>query len=127
MTVNMVTTKLILTASVTALGLVVSACDLSPTAEPLRTSGPINARYNNDLVECRQIALQYDNELTSEGAIAGALLGAAAGATESHEEALAGAAIGGLLGAAEGTMDKEEKQREMIIRCMQNRNHPVIG
>ncbi len=127
MTTKLMTPKLILTASVTALGLVVSACGLSPTAEPLRTSGPISASYNSDLVECRQIVAQYDNELTSEGALGGALLGAAVGATESHEEAIAGAAIGGLLGAAEGSMDKEGKQREMIIRCMQNRDHPVIG
>ncbi|MEP1327982.1 hypothetical protein [Pseudophaeobacter sp.] len=121
------TPKLILTASVTALGLIVTACGLSPTAEPLRLSGPANAAYASDLAGCRQIAMQYDNELTSEGAIAGALIGAAAGATESHEDALAGAAIGGLIGAGEGTMEKEEKQREMIIRCMQNRGHPVIG
>ncbi|KPD12452.1 glycine zipper domain-containing protein [Phaeobacter sp. 11ANDIMAR09] len=127
MTQNLISPKLTLTASVTALGLLVSACGLSPAAEPLRTSGPVSVSYNNDLVECRQIAAQYDTEMTSEGAIAGALLGAAVGATESHEDAIAGAAVGGLLGAAEGKIEQEEKQREMIIRCMQNRDHPVIG
>ena len=127
MTDKFVTPKLILTAAVTALGLGVSACGLSPAAQPLRTSGPISASYISDLVDCRQIAMRYDNELTSEGAMIGALIGAATGAGESHEDAIAGAAIGGLIGAAEGTMDKEEKQREMIIRCMQNRDHPVIG
>lgn len=127
MTPNSITPKMILTGSVTSLGLLVSACGLSPAAEPLRTSGLVSASYNNDLVQCRQIAAQYDNELPSEGALAGALIGAAVGATESHEEALAGAAVGGLLGAAEGKIDQEEKQRDMIIRCMQNHGHPVIG
>ncbi len=121
------TTKIMLTCTAMLIGLAVSACDLAPSAKPLRLSGPVGATFSQDEAECRNIAQQYDQTLSSGGAIAGALIGAAVGAGESHEEALAGAAIGGLVGAAEGTLDKEESQRDMIIRCMQNRGHPVIG
>ncbi|MDE4132081.1 glycine zipper domain-containing protein [Phaeobacter sp. QD34_3] len=121
------TTKITLTAASIVTGLLVSACDMAPTAQPLRLSGPVGARFAQDEAECRSIAMRYDQNLASEGAVAGALIGAAIGAGESHEDALAGAAIGGLIGAAEGTVDKEESQRNMVIRCMQNRGHPVIG
>lgn len=121
------TQKLILTTTCILLGLGVTACGLSPAAQPLRLSGPVGANYDRDLVECRNIAGRYDNEKTSEGAVAGALIGAAAGAIESHEEAIAGAFVGGLIGAGEGTLEKEKSQREMTIRCLQNKGHPVIG
>lgn len=121
------TQKLFLTAIAVAAGLIISACGDSPTSKPLRLSGAAGANYSSDLSDCRRIAMQYDNELTAQGAMGGAVLGGAVGAIESHEEALAGAAVGGILGAVEGNVQKEESQREMIIRCMQNRGHPVIG
>lgn len=121
------TQKLFLTTVAVAAGLIVSACGEAPTSKPLRLSGPAGAHYDADLSDCRNIAMQYDNELTSQGAIAGAAVGGLIGATESREDAIAAAAIGGLLGAAEGSIEKGENQREMMIRCMQNRGHPVIG
>ncbi|MBT8152587.1 glycine zipper family protein [Epibacterium ulvae] len=114
-----------------AIGLAqLAACGPSPADDPLHLTGPANAFYATDLAECRTQVAKFDTKLVSKGATSGALIGAVAGAIDADDEvegALVGAAIGAGLGALEGEVDRQDNERDMTVRCMQNKGHSVVG
>ncbi|GAA6179683.1 MULTISPECIES: YMGG-like glycine zipper-containing protein [unclassified Shimia] len=124
MTHNTLTVCLL--ASIT-LGL--GACT-SPVDRPLTVDGTRNAHFDGDYNACHAQAASFTNGAGMQSAAAGAAIGAAIGALEADDEwegALAGAAIGGLVGSAENASATEDERRNVLIRCMQNRGHDVIG
>lgn len=115
----------------TGLILTAAACGQSEVDKPLVLDGVANESYNNDLGQCRAIAANYRAEDLRRGAIGGAVIGGLIGGTtngsDKLDDALIGAAIGGLVGSAEASEELDELRRQVIIRCMMGRGHPVIG
>lgn len=86
-------------------------------------------RYESDLSECRQYAVQVSGAAeqaamgAAAGAIFGALLATAAGSRyDAHATARVGALTGAVTGAASGDMD----QRSVIVRCLSGRGYRVL-
>jgi outer membrane lipoprotein SlyB len=109
---------------VLALGL--AGCAYRPVVDPKRTD---MAKYEGDLVECREIAEK------GPGAGSGALVGAGAGYAVGQvfarttgranvaNEAGRGAAV---LGAAGGAGAGAKNKRQIIKNCMTGRGHAVL-
>jgi hypothetical protein len=112
--------------SLTALAILLAGCAYRPVVDPKRTD---TAKYETDLVECREIAKQ------GAGAGGGALVGAGAGYVvgqavarttgRSHvaNEAGRGAAV---VGAAGGAGAGAKNRRGIIKNCMIGRGHAVL-
>ncbi|CUH83024.1 hypothetical protein TM5383_00206 [Thalassovita mediterranea] len=75
------------------------------------------------------VAQNYTDERARQGMLVGAGVGAVAGAIEEEDlgSAIAGAAIGGLIGRAEGEAEINEDRRAVMLRCLQNKGHSVLG
>ena len=93
-----------------------------------------NAKYQQDLRECRQYAEQvnpYERAAigTLIGAAGGAALGAVTGAVVGAPGAGAaiGAGVGGLGGAAVGGGTGIEQQKTIIDNCLKNRGYAVLN
>jgi outer membrane lipoprotein SlyB len=108
------------------LALGIAGCAYRPVVDPKRSD---MARYETDLVECREIADK------SHGAGAGALVGAGAGyavgqvlarttgrANRANEAGRGAAVLGGASGAGAGARNK----RQIIKNCMTGRGHAVL-
>ena len=104
----------------------IAGCAYRPVVDPKRTD---MAKYETDLVECRQIAEK------GPGAGAGALVGAGAGyavgqvvaratgrANVANEAGRGGAVLGAAGGAGAGAKNK----RQIIKNCMIGRGHAVL-
>jgi hypothetical protein len=112
--------------SALCLAMVLAGCAYRPVVDPKRTD---MAKYETDLVECREIAKQ------GAGAGGGALVGAGAGYVVGQavarttgrsnvaNEAGRGAAV---LGAASGAGAGAKNRRQIIKNCMIGRGHPVL-
>ena len=120
------TTKL-KTSSIVLAGLITAGCAWRPLVDPKATD---MARFETDLVECRQIAEQAPG--AGAGAAGGAAVGYALGQvvarTTGHSnvanEAGRGAAvIGGAKGAGAGAQGK----RAVIRNCLAGRGHRVLN
>jgi len=114
------------TLLILALASVLAGCAYRPVVDPKRTD---MAKYETDLVECRQVAEQ------GPGAGAGALVGAGAGYAVGQvfarttgrsnvaNEAGRGAAV---LGAASGAGAGAKNKRQIVKNCMIGRGHAVL-
>jgi outer membrane lipoprotein SlyB len=112
-------------------GLAGCAQSYQPVVDP---KGVDNAKYQQDLAECRQLAEQvnpYERAAvgTAIGAIGGAALGAVTGAVVGSPGAGAaiGAGAGGLTGAAVGGGTGVEQQKKIIDNCLKNRGYAVLN
>ncbi len=114
--------------------LLVAAC--AQTYQPIvDTKGVDNAKYQQDLAECRAYAEQVNpvGEAVA-GALLGAALGAALGAVTGSFDpgfsagggAAAGAAIGGTAGTAAGAAGGVEGQIAVIDNCLRGRGYTVL-
>ena len=106
--------------------LALAGCAYRPVVDPKRTD---MAKYETDLVECRQVAEQ------APGGGAGALVGAGAGyavgqvfarttgrSNVANEAGRGGAVLGAAGGAGAGARNK----RQVIKNCMIGRGHAVL-
>ena len=96
--------------------------------------GVDNAKYQQDLAECRQYAEQvnpYERGAMglAIGALGGAALGAVTGAAVGAPGtgAAIGAGAGGLTGAAVGGGTGAEQQKKIIDNCLRNRGYAVLN
>ena len=114
----------------------ISALSLSvactaPMDRDYTLDGPRNAMFDTDLASCKAAALAYRPEARRDAALSGAAAGAVLGALDNEEDrgtgAVAGAAVGALAGVAAAEEELSEERREVVIRCLQNRGHSVIG
>ena len=106
--------------------LLLAGCAYRPVVDPARTD---MAKYETDLVECRQVAEQAPGAGT--GAVVGAGAGYAVGQVVARatgrsgvaNEAGRGAAV---LGAAGGAGKGARGKRQVIKNCMTGRGHAVL-
>jgi hypothetical protein len=108
------------------LAIVAAGCAYRPVVDPKRSD---MAKYETDLVECRQIAEK------GPGAGTGALVGAGAGyavgqvfaRTTGRSNVANEAGRGGaVLGAAGGAGAGAKSKRQIIKNCMTGRGHAVL-
>ncbi|MCK4842959.1 MAG: hypothetical protein KAT04_13945 [Methylococcales bacterium] len=121
-----------------AIGLLITGCasqtGWSPTVDPY---GDPNAyRLNQDLEECRQLALQASGGTAKQaatGAVVGGVIGAASGAAlgaisgDAGTGAAYGATIGGIGGAAKQGFEAEGSYKKAYNKCMRHRGHYLIN
>lgn len=106
-----------------------AACT-APVDRPLTVDGTRNANFDSDYNACHAQAASFTNGAGAESAAVGAVIGAGVGAIEADDEwegAVVGAITGGAIGAAENASKVNDERRHVLIRCMQNRGHDVIG
>lgn len=112
-------------------GLVLGGCANTASGYRPIVDGYQGEAYHADLEDCQELARtkQYDNGETRTAALAGAVVGGAVGAIEddSIEGAIVGALLGGLIGGASGAAETRTDRKEIVIRCMAGRGHPVVG
>lgn len=119
--------------------ILLSACysytDWTPTVDTYANTAN-NSRLNQDMAECKQIALQASGGTATEsakGAAVGGLLGAASGAAigaiagNAGTGAAIGATAGGLGGATKQGLDSEEVYKRSYSNCLRNRGHSVVN
>ncbi|MFY0622824.1 MAG: glycine zipper 2TM domain-containing protein [Pelagimonas sp.] len=109
----------------------ISACT-APVDRPLTVDGPRAFGYDADYAACYNLASGFTDGTPREGATTGAVLGGIVGALDASdgdkiEGAVVGAAAGALIGSAEAHEKLTEERRDVLIRCMQNRGHRVVG
>jgi len=96
--------------------------------------GVNNAKYQQDLAECRQYAEQIDvGGNTAVGTLGGAGIGAALGAAvgaiggNAGAGAATGAVVGGAGGAGAGVGTSVQRQKTIINNCLHHRGYRVLG
>ncbi|ANP35282.1 hypothetical protein JL2886_00349 [Phaeobacter gallaeciensis] len=104
-----------------------SGCDTPSVDAPLSLAGTPGPNYQTDLAQCQASARQIGQGHIGTSAALGGAGGALVGATENSDKALVGAIAGAMAGAAVGDIQVKQAQRDYVIRCMQNRGHPVTG
>ncbi|CUH63068.1 hypothetical protein TL5118_00304 [Thalassovita autumnalis] len=109
--------------------LITLAACADPLDRQVQLSGPAGANFAADQAACRQVAKSYTDERARRGTYAGVAVGGLAGAAEEEdlEGALIGAALGGVIGRAEAEAEINEDRRAVMLRCLQNKGHPVVG
>ena len=94
---------------------------------PKVTGGDID-NYEIDLKSCQSLAANDETlNKTTEGGIAGAATGAIAGVLEDGGDILKNAVVGAIVGVAGGAFYGQKKQREFIIKCMQDLGYNVVA
>ena len=98
--------------------------------EPI-VDGPVNADYSQDLLACQTLSesRRYDNDDVKSEAAVGAAVGALFGAIEGDSlgEALIGSVLSGALFAGDRAWETRDEKKEIIISCMSQRGHRVVG
>ncbi|WP_299928199.1 YMGG-like glycine zipper-containing protein [uncultured Pelagimonas sp.] len=115
--------------------LLISAMSLGACTEPMDrsyvTDGPRNAMFSQDLKGCKELAANYRPDARGNGALIGAASGAVFGALDNEDDvaegALVGAGVGAIAGVAAAQDDLNVEKRHVVIRCLQNRGHNVVG
>jgi len=87
------------------------------------------SHYQQDLLECRQLAQQVrTGEKAARGAGSGALLGGAVGAIlDGAEGAARGAGTGAVTGGARGLVEGKRSENSVVKRCLQGRGYRVLN
>ena len=96
----------------------------------LQEDGKTTAAYQQDLHACQTLSSkrQFINGEVKSEALLGATVGALAGALEDGADGLiAGAVAGTLIGGADRAWEVRDERQSIIVRCLQNRGHNVVG
>lgn len=110
-----------------------SQSNWSPTVDPY--GSPNAHRINQDLYECKQLALQASGgtiQETATGAVVGGLIGAASGAAigaisgNPGAGAAYGAAAGTFGGGAKQGFESEDTYKRAYSNCMRHRGHYIV-
>ena len=121
-------------AIASSLTLLLSACGAtSGKYEPV-VDGHRGEIYYSDLADCQQLSTErkYVNDDTKSEALLGAAIGGLIGAVdevdgEELEGAIAGAIVGAVLHGGSRAWETREERKHIILSCMQQRGHNVVG
>ena len=119
-------TKLLMTLATTA---TLTACGATASHYRPIVDGEINANYEHDLASCKPVAEQkrYTNDDVKTESAVGAAVGAVVGVGGGAEGAIGGALVGGLLSGGERAWETRDERKNIIIECMKQRGHRVVG
>jgi outer membrane lipoprotein SlyB len=109
-----------------ALAFGVAGCAYRPVVDPKRTD---MAKYETDLVECRQIAEKAPGAGTGAavGAVGGYAVGQVLARTTGNKNRADHAGRGGaVVGAASGAGAGAKNKQQIIKNCMIGRGHAVL-
>jgi len=120
---------------VASLTLMIALAGCAQSYQPVvDTKGVDNAKYQQDLSECRQYAEQVSPAGDAAtggvlGAAGGAALGAIVGAFSggAGTGAAIGAASGGAVGAGAGGVSGVSEQKRIINNCLRGRGYNVLN
>lgn len=113
-------------AGLIALG---AACSNTGASYEPMMDGTRNALYTDDLTACQNLARSkpvVDGE-TGNAMLIGAALGAVLGAADDEGDAGEGALAGALGGALADTVQTPGDRKSIVIACMRQRGHKVVG
>ena len=116
------------TARISFLGfsLLLAGCASSGLDHRPAVAGGDLAYYERDLNLCQQEAASNKSlDNTEESGLLGAAAGAIVGAMA--DDSLEGAVVGALIGVASGKVTANQKQRDYIIKCMQDLGYNVVA
>ncbi len=91
--------------------------------------GVDQAKYQQDLADCRQVAGQVGTGRdAAEGAVGGAVLGGLLGAIfgNSHTAGM-GAGAGAVIGGAGKAGDAQQEKEKVLKNCMRGRGYRVLN
>lgn len=108
-----------------------SACANTGASYRPIVDGPVSASFEADLTECQTVATQRDylnGDVQSDAAL-GAGVGALVGIADSGDvgEMIGGALIGALVGGAARSWETQDERRQIVVNCMFQRGHKVVG
>ena len=128
---SVTTKKLAYQTSIVGLTIFLSACGATAGKYQPIVDGPTDQHFHNDLAACQTLSKErsYTNDDVKSEAALGAGIGAVIGGIEdeSIEGAIAGAVIGGALSAGERAWLTREERKGIIVSCMMQRGHRVVG
>ena len=110
-------------------GVITGCANSSARYQPI-IDGEITTAYQQDLQACQTLAQsrEFDNGDVRTEALLGATFGALTGALEEGTDGLiAGAVAGSLIGGAESAWDVRDERKSIVIKCLVNRGHNVVG
>ncbi len=97
--------------------------------EPI-VDGDMTAQYTADLGACQSLATEreYTNGDVKSETTAGAVTGAVLGAIDDGlEGAVGGAIAGSVLAGGARAWETRDERKQIIIECMRQRGHRVVG
>lgn len=91
--------------------------------------GTRNANFATDLGACQGLARSQPvmNGDTGNAVLVGAGLGAALGAADDDGDAAGGALAGALGGVLADTVKTPDERKAIVVNCMRQRGHRVVG
>ncbi|MEM7256653.1 MAG: glycine zipper family protein, partial [Pseudomonadota bacterium] len=110
-------------------GVTAGCANTSAGYEPL-IDGAKTAAYQSDLQACQSLAgsRYFDNGDVRTEALLGATFGALVGALDEGSDGLmAGAVAGSIIGGAERAWDVRDERKAIVVKCLTNRGHNVVG
>jgi len=121
-------TKITLATSLVATLLLSGCANTASNYQPI-VDGPKNAKYDQDLAACKQLAekREYLNGDAKSEALLGAALGALAGSGGNTGDIIGGALVGSAVGAGSKAWEARGERKNIVISCMKLRGHRVVG
>lgn len=120
------TGKLLVTSGVmlTLLGCANTADNYEPIVD-----GPKGRVFQQDLAACQSLAKQrsYVNGDVKTGALIGATLGLLAGSGGDRDDMVGGALGGALIGGGGEALEARDERKDIVVECMRQRGHRVVG
>lgn len=110
-----------------AASLSLTGCAVNGLQHKPKVIGDDIANYQIDLQQCQHAAAQNkDLEKTSESAITGAVTGILTGVI-SNGDVISNALVGAIIGLTGGNYYSQTKQKNYIIKCMQDLGYNVVA
>lgn len=123
--------NLLLLAPALMFMLLSSGCSNTAAGYQPIVDGPRNAKYSQNLQACQQVAQQrsYLNDDVKTEALLGGVIGALVSAADDDDDMTAaeGFLAGGVTGAAGRAWDTRTERKNIVIECMIQRGHRVVG
>ena len=91
--------------------------------------GAPSATYQTDLEACQSLARNQPQmrQETMAAAVLGAGAGAVLGSFDTDGDAAGGAIVGALAGGTASAVDVAERRKSIVIECLKERGHRVVG
>ncbi|MEQ9694225.1 glycine zipper family protein [Shimia sp. SDUM112013] len=116
-----------------ALMLALSACSGTGASHHPIVSGKSGPTYDSDLQSCQNLAqsqpvMSPDTRTTlAKGAVLGAVVGLADDGVSNAEGLAAGALAGMIGGGLAAEKDLRDSLKAIVVQCMRDKGHPVVG